>query len=197
MSRIRHLLTLAVVIATPVLAWATPVTTPVTHTFTPSPGDLYDLDHGWYYTWGIDLDLAAGESVTAATLTFNDIRNWDNNANVLYVHLLDTVPAGVQRGRDNQGGGNYFVNVYADVQSHLVTYQNLTTTPQDLVYEFDAADLAALNGYLADDRFGLGFDPDCHFYNNGVSLAVTVIPEPASLLLTLLGGLGLYLRRGR
>ena len=50
----------------------------------------FNLDHHDAYTWriaGIDL---TGRSITAATLTFHNISNWDSHANMLFVHLLDT-----------------------------------------------------------------------------------------------------------
>src|SRR5207248_3117083 len=50
----------------------------------------FNLDHHDAYTWqigGIDL---AGKSIMSATLTFHNISNWDTNANMLFVHLLDS-----------------------------------------------------------------------------------------------------------
>ena len=80
----------------------------------------------------------------------------------------------------------------------LVTYYNLPTTPQDLEYIFDAAEVAKLNQYLANDGvIGLGFDPDCHFWNEGVSLELEYIPEPATMSLLGAGGALLALRRRR
>ena len=60
-----------------------------TYTFTPSDSDLWDLEHERYYTWGIELDLPAGETVVAASLFLDDIRNWRTETNDLWVHLLD------------------------------------------------------------------------------------------------------------
>ena len=39
--------------------------------------------------------------------------------------------------------------------------------------------------YSADGNFGLSFDPDCHYWNDGVSLKVETAqtPEPATMLL--------------
>ncbi len=39
--------------------------------------------------------------------------------------------------------------------------------------------------------FGLGFDPDCHFYNNGVTLTITTreVPDPAATVILLALGL--------
>lgn len=161
-------------------------------TFQPSPADLGDLDHSYAYGWGIDAILPQGESVIAATLTFDNIRNWDNGSNVLYVNLLDEVAAGFSRRTDNGGGGNYFAN-YAGDHVSLVTYLNLPSWPQDLVYAFTADQVDVLNDYLANGKFGIGIDPDCHFYNDGVELCL-VTPEPGTVAL-LAAGLPFVIRR--
>lgn len=162
----------------------------------PSPADLYDLDHYKYYTWGIDTLWGENEHAVSATLSFDNIRNWDNNPNVLYVHLLDDAAPGVTVGRDNQGGGDYF-----DGQGVVLTvYNDLPNVAQDLSYSFTPEEIAVLNAYAPDGRFGLGFDPDCHFYNSGVALVVAVeegtVPEPATMLL-LLGAVPFYHIRKR
>jgi len=160
-------------------------------TLEPTPPDLYDLAHSWYYTWGFDLDVP---EITAATLRFDNIRNWNDSSNQLYVHLLDWAPAGVHWGYDGGHGGDHFAGQGVE----LVTYINLPSTPQDLVYEFTADEIAAFNTYI--DNGGdaaLGFDPDCHFYNCGISLDVTYVPEPISLVLLAGGGALLLARRKR
>ncbi len=160
--------------------------------FSPTPADLYDLDHYKAYRWGFDVGVPDREEVVAATLTIRNIRNWDANPNILYIGLLDWCELGVQQSSDNQGGGDFFAT-YRYPHTHLVTYVNLPVTPQTLVYEFSAEQIAALNNYLADGRIGLGLDPDCHFYNDGVELRL-VTPEPAVWVL-LLGTLPMLLRR--
>lgn len=168
-----------------------------TVTLRPTPANLFNLDHTKVYLWGFDVALEPGDTVVAATLTFDNIRNWDNQPNVLYTHLLDLPTTGVQQRSDYEGGGDYFANVYGGPHEHLVTYQNLTTTACDRAYDFDQADLDAFNAYLTDGRAGIGFDPDCHFYNDGVELTLTMAPEPASCLLLAVGGLAFLLRRTR
>jgi len=182
-----------------------------TTTLVPDPPDLYDLDHSCYYTWGPTLDEGlAGQTIAQAVLRFDDIRNWDSSPNVLYVHLLDSAAPGVTSYWDGEGGGDNL----AGMGIELVTYTNLPSTPQDLEYELDVVELITLNEFLdSDGDIGLGFDPDCHFYNNGVSLQLSYeetppvvppvaplengVPEPATMvaLAAAIGGLGAYVRR--
>ena len=61
----------------------------------------------------------------------------------------------------------------------------------DITFTFNAAAISALNSYAADGNFGLGLDPDCHYYNRGVKLTVSTdyqpVPEPSTMLLFGLG----------
>jgi hypothetical protein len=56
-------------------------------------------------------------------------------------------------------------------------------------YTFTNAQKNALLAYInAGNDIAIGFDPDCHFFNNGISLdiqtgKIPAVPEPASLLL--------------
>ncbi|MBT3201805.1 MAG: PEP-CTERM sorting domain-containing protein [Phycisphaerales bacterium] len=172
----------------------------------PYDRDLGDLDHYRNYTWGINTpwDITPDENlqyetVVSATLSFDNIRNWDNEPNVLYIHLLDWARRGVEVNYDGQAGGDAFDGLGVD----LITYTNLPATSQDLSYSFDQDEIDALNNYAFDGRFGLAFDPDCHFYNSGVTLDIvtetgtTPVPEPATMSLLALGGLAILRRRNR
>ena len=163
------------------------------YTFQPNPSDLADLDHYYYYSWGIDWTVPTGETIVEASLFFDNIRNWDSGYNDLWVHLLDSVAKGVTTGYDNQGGGDFF-----DGQGILLGHwEDLPATPQDITYDFKVEDtLGTLKDYIAyGNNFGFGFDPDCHFYNDGIKLtietATAVVPEPTTLLLVGVGLLGL------
>ncbi len=150
----------------------------------PTPADLYDLDHHKYYTWGIDTPWDInGEVAVSATFSFENIRNWRNEPNVLYIHLLDDARLGVKQYRDNQQGGDNF----AGEGVLLKVYRNLPATPQDLSFSFTPEQIVALNAYALDGRFAMGFDPDCHFYNDGAKLIVETapVPEPSTIVLML------------
>jgi hypothetical protein len=134
------------------------------------------------------------------TLKIDNLRNFDNNDNDLWIHLLDgdlTQPNLVVLN-DGQDGVDYF-----EGQGVLLEhYEDLTTTPDDKYHYFTPAELAKVNEYAADGRIALAFDPDCHFYNCGVKLTacMTSIPEPGVMGLGafVLGLLGIVrLRKGR
>ncbi len=159
------------------------------YTFQPNPVDLHDLDHYKYYTWGIDWSIPDNEKIVGATLFFDNIRNYNSSANDLWVHLLDSVTSGVTVGHDNQGGGDYF----AGLGVLLNHWEDLPSYAQDITYTFDATEISFLNLYAADGNFGFGFDPDCHFYNDGITLTIKTSHTPVPGAIILLGSGLLYL----
>ena len=176
-----------------------------------------DLDHHSAYTWRIDNVDLKGKTITGAKLTFTNISNWDRNANMLFIHLLDTAkqggissfidasgsPVPVNQILDNFAGSLYNSNplVTPGTGNTFLTSQSFTTTPITFVYNFTADQLSVLNTYfLNGNNAAFGFDPDCHFWNNGIKLEFTTadtIPEPTTMVLLGSGIAGLYLKRRR
>jgi hypothetical protein len=194
--------------------------------YQPSDADLEDLDHFKLYVWRLSAALPEGQQVTSATLTFRNIRNWNDEANRLYVHMFDTARySGIRMFYDdNPNLGNYTelvddftagrFNGGVDARGVASVFPvapgtpdtalfdaSFGTTGSNYVYTFSAGEVAALNTYLYDGLVAFGFDPDCHFFNDGVKLSLTTgpaTPEPGTLALlgaAALAGLRLARRR--
>ena len=189
-----------------------------TLTFQPTPDNLWNLPHDEYFTWGINFNLAPNEIITSAVLTFTNI--WDSTAennDHLYVHLLDNPKAGVTTYFDNGGEKDSFAG-----QGVLIADWSDPTggcsQNFNLVIDFGKLGLLnILNAYaetkpgMGQANFGFGIDPDCHYYNNGITFTITTqtiqcppgppcpkypcVPEPATVAILGLGGLLLCRRK--
>jgi hypothetical protein len=179
------------------------------YTFTPNPADLGDLDHHDATTWGINWSVPSGEQVTGATLTIKNIYDWQVESDMLFIHLLNNPKLGVNFIVDNSAD-----NVISDYFSGQGRFLTSWSDPYggsprnfNFVYNFTAGDITTLQTYLSDANgsgygtFGLGFDPDCHYYNDGVTLVINTgraVPESGStfaLIIAALTGLFAFRRR--
>ena len=171
------------------------------YTYTPNPSDLNDLDHHSAYTWRIDNINLGGATITGASLTFTNIANWDLNPNILFIHLFDTAKnSGVQSFIDatgapvpaNQMADNFASPLLASnpliasgTANTFLTSKSFTMTPTTFTYNFTAAQLIALQAYIANGHnIAFGLDPDCHFFNDGVTFTMNV-PEGGTTALLL------------
>ena len=157
------------------------------HVFNPSPADIWDLDHYHYYTWGIDFD-PQGEEISNVFLTFDNIRNWRPEDNSLFIHLLDDAPSNLTVGYD----ADPTINDYFAGEGDLIdawTDPNGGLTGISLSYNFRELGLVDnFANYVTDGNVGIALDPDCHYFNDGVSLTViTGTPEPGTMVLFALG----------
>ncbi|MCU1268645.1 MAG: putative exosortase interaction protein [Acidobacteria bacterium] len=178
----------------------------------------FNLDHHEAYTWQISNVNLAGQTITGATLTFHNISNWDSNANMLFVHLLDSarnagvgsfvdaagVPVLPSQIADNFAGNLYLSNplVNPGTANTFLGQHSFGTTGTDWTITFNSAQLAALTAYLQNgNNIAFGFDPDCHFWNNGITFSFTTaptsVPEPTTMILLGSGLAGMYLKKRR
>jgi hypothetical protein len=188
------------------------------YTYTPAPADLYDLDHHSAYTWRIDNISLAGGPITAASLTFTNIANWDSNPNMLFIHLFDTAKnAGVKSFIDATGApvpqnqiadnfaGHWLKSnplIATGTGNTFLTNVSFTTKPTTFTYNFTAAQLLALQTYIANGKnIAFGLDPDCHFFNDGVTFRIitgnTVPDGGTTLMLLILAVVVLFVARSK
>ena len=210
-----------ILLALPATAFADTLTyqAPVTAANAGNGGaNQFDLDHHSAYTWRVDNINLNNQQITGATLTFKSISNWDTNPNMLFVHLLDVAkfsnvasftdaagtPVGIQDIQDNFAGALFNTNplVTAGTGNTFLTSRSFTTTPTTYVYTFTGAQLQALSAYIANgNNIAFGFDPDCHFWNNGITFQIQTtpnnVPEPTTLALLGTGIGGFLLKRRR
>ena len=157
------------------------------YNYTPNPVDLNDLDHHSAYTWRIDNINLGGATLTGASLTFTNIANWDVNPNVLFIHLFDTaknagVSSFIDSLTDSQMADNFASPLLASnpliasgTGNTFLTSKSFTMTPTTYTYNFTAAQLVALQSYIANGgNIAFGLDPDCHFFNDGVKFTMSV-----------------------
>jgi len=162
----------AVAFAVPALA--------LERTYYPNPGDLDDLPHNKYYTWGIDISEFAGLNIYEVILEITSISNWDNTTNHLFIRLLDDAPLGVTPHSDSD---NDFIDAFAPDGAPIDDWQDANTKDvhDDLEYEFSKIDalIDSVALYRANNVIVIGFDPDCHYYNCGIQLTVKGEPTNA------------------
>lgn len=201
--------------------------------------DLWDLDHHEVITWNVAPTVSGYDrsqiSFTSATISFKNIRNWNSEANKLHMYLLDTTTfGGVKRfyddnptnpnvtdltddfantryhnGVDASGKAAPWV-VAANSSKTFLESKSFTTTATNYTYTFTLSNLIALNQYFQNDgKLGLGFDADCHYYNDGVQFKVnyeisqlinpnSAVPEPNAMIGSLAFGItlaGLLVRK--
>jgi hypothetical protein len=187
-------------------------------------GDLKDLEHKYAYRWDIAWKVPEGQEIAGIKLKFKRIRNYNNKDNILYVNLLNTssrpkdgnavteIRDGDRDGDSNnqfKGSNGILLDSYDNILNHRNGQRNLTydfstgkTTgfKRGLSSDGTASSIdpwKTFEKYVADGLFGFGFDPDCHFWNKGITLeirtkaATAPVPEPSTVVLLGVGMIGI------
>jgi hypothetical protein len=161
------------------------------YSFSPTPPDLWDLPHSNYFSWGISWSIPSDEDISEATLFIENLNNWTwESGDTLFIRLLDDPAPGVTTfsdtdstnghppAYDNWTGQGVLIAAYHDYNENV---------PVDKTYKFSSLGLIpTLKSYASNGVFGFGFDPDCHYYNCGITFTVETrenppVPEPAGL----------------
>jgi len=150
------------------------------------------------YAWGIPISLASGQSISAASLVFNNVTLTAANSSghgLLYSDLLKSSLTGVHTYTDNDASGDYFTGAYssANLVSLGSKYFASVGTTLSWTVTFNSAQLQALNQFLVNGIFDLGFDPDCHYTVGSICFNYTTTPvsTPDTATTVYLLGLGL------
>lgn len=159
------------------------------YSWSPTDSDLEDLDHRKAYIWGLGWNVPTGETIVGSTLTIKNIYDWRVEPDTLYVRLLDnvTVPAGgnvwgttwdyeAVGDRWASEPGSTAIGTWTDPAGGVPTGFNLVFDLGTLGY-LDELQAAIQN----DGKFGFGFDPDCHYFNDGITLTITTTPRQTPL----------------
>jgi hypothetical protein len=183
-------------------------------TFKPNDGsgntaDMFDLDHYYAYSWGVsgasadtlrDSLVSGGQQIVSVKLTIWNVWDWTVENDILNIHLLDDPAKGITSIYDNQSGGDYFAGKGPFLTSWTDPKGGDTSDKTfDFIYNFTTGNINSLTSFILDSTatgmamFGLGFDPDCHYYNDGIQLDIVTAPKqvPDGALSVSLLGLGL------
>ncbi len=156
--------------------------------FEPDPADLGDLRHDNAWTWGLEF-ADPGWYFEEVVLTFKNIQNTAPlSSNILFIRLLDDVTLGTTKYWDDPNVEEDYFECYGGVL--IEAWEDDVFTGVDLTYTFSSLGfLDDWSDYVANDGMvGFGFDPDCHFENDGIELTVTgAVPEPGTMMLFALG----------
>ena len=161
------------------------------------------LAHQQDYVWGISYTLPQNQVVTSIVIGFDNLRNWDNLQNVIYVNLLKDAPAGFYAVQTDNPNDNVF---YDNLNDHIFTVSpyngtayvtsivlpygigNDATAARNVSFTItDPSLLAFFNGAISNGTFGVGFDPDCHYWGSDIWVDIHTSPVPIPAAVWLLG----------
>lgn len=164
-------------------------------------GQSHAFEIGNGYEWGIN--LASGVQLASVTVTVNTKLINDPSGSTLYIGLIDAAPVtGVQETGTSLSGDAYLTGLTGFVFDQGTFFNNNQT--QNAYLYITGANLSSLNSYLAahstSEGFDIGFEPNCTYIVNSMSITYTTksVPDAATTVLLLgasLLGLEIFRRK--
>ena len=143
------------------------------------------LNGGNAYSWGISIAVPTGQTITAAQIDFTNIKltSASGSTGTLWTDLLNSPNTGVTTAVDNDAAGDYWSTKFSGANITSIGSKVFAAVGTTLTWSYvlNAAQLTALNSYLAAGTFNIGFDPDCTYSVSGVALKYTLKPTTNSV----------------
>jgi hypothetical protein len=167
-------------------------------------GIITDMTDDSAYAWNLKYTLAAGETITGATLEFVNLQDIGyGSLDTFYTNLLDNhvspVDGWVRAGGDtdpyysrgrSQGVGDYFAGS-PRIGQYTPTGTGKVSFSYDLISLGLGGQLAGFMGGSPVGQFAFGFDPDCNWRADNIKFTLTTtsstIPAPGAILLGSIG----------
>jgi hypothetical protein len=147
------------------------------------------------YAVNVKPTLTAGEYISAATISYNNVDltvAGSTGHGYLYTDLLNIQNHGLTTRNDGDAPGDYWATQYSGSSRITALGDEYfprvgTTLSWNIV--LTTSELTELNSYLSLGSFNIGIDPDCHFTTGNVTFTYTVatasVPDTATTLFLL------------